>query len=93
MRTRSIRTAVALNSDVPDLGSHASLVSTFTSTSSEKCGVNEASPGRSDGSNRTGASTDPRREETRTRSPSAMPSDSASVASIRSDSRRRSGEA
>ena len=92
-RSFSIRTAVALNSDVPDFGSHASLVRTLTSTSSEKCGVNDASPGRSDGSNQTGASTEPRREVTRTRSPSAMPSRAPSAASIRSDSRRRSGEA
>ena len=63
------------------------------STSSEKCGVNEASPGRSDGSNATGASTAPRRDTTRTRSPSAMPSFAPSVASMRRDSRRRSGDA
>ena len=83
---------MALNSDVPDFGSQASSVNTLMSTSSRKCGVNEASPGRSDGSNATGASTSPRRDTTRTRSPSAMPSFSPSRASMRSDSRRRIGE-
>ena len=84
---------MALNSEVPDFGSHASLVNAFTSTSSEKCGVNDASPGRNDASIATGASTAPRRDTTRIRSPSTIPSRAASSASIRNDSGLRIGEA
>ena len=53
---------MALNSAVPDFGSVASMVSTFVSTSSGKWSVMKARPGRSAGSMRTGASTEPRRE-------------------------------
>ena len=67
----SIRIAVALNSAVPDFGSVASIVSRLTGTSSWKWRVMNARPGRRDGSARTGASTEPRRETTRTTSPSA----------------------
>ena len=42
----STRTAVALNSAVPDFGSVASIVSTFTSISSGKWNVMNANPGR-----------------------------------------------
>ena len=52
--TFSTRTAQALNSAVPDLGSVTSIVSRLTSTSSGKWNVMNASPGRSDGSMRTG---------------------------------------
>ena len=69
----SIRMAVALNSAVPDFGSVASIVSRLTATSSWKCMVMNVRPGRSDGSIRTGTSTWPRRETTRTTSPSARP--------------------
>ena len=65
----STRIALALNSAVPDLGSVASIVRTFVSTSSGKCRVMNASPGRSVSSTRTGATTEPRRDVTRTRSP------------------------
>src|SRR5439155_18557085 len=58
----SIRMALALNSAVPDLGSVASMVRTLVATWSGKWSVMNASPGRSDGSNRTSTSTDPRRE-------------------------------
>ena len=68
-RSRSTRIAVALNSAVPDFGSVALIVSRFVSTSSGKCSVMNASPGRSDGSMRTGAMTLPRADDTRTRSP------------------------
>ena len=67
----SMRMAVALNSAVPDFGSVASIVSRLTATSSWKCIVMNVRPGRSDGSMRTGTSTWPRRETTRTISPSA----------------------
>ena len=52
----STRIAVALNSAVPDFGSHASIVSRFVATSSWKCSVMNVSPGRSDSSIRIGAS-------------------------------------
>src|SRR5206468_10473244 len=42
----SILIAVALNSAVPDFGSVASIVRMFVSTSSGKCSVMNASPGR-----------------------------------------------
>jgi hypothetical protein len=48
--TASTRIAVALNSDVPDFGSVASIVSTFVATRSGKCRFMNASPGRSVGS-------------------------------------------
>lgn len=48
--TRSMRTAAALNSAVPDLGSVASMVSRLVSTSSGKWKVMNTSPGRRDGS-------------------------------------------
>ena len=41
----SIRTALALNSAVPDFGSVASIVSTFVATSSGKWSVMKARPG------------------------------------------------
>ena len=44
----STRIAAALNSAVPDFGSVASMVSTFVSTSSGKCNVMNARPGRSE---------------------------------------------
>ena len=69
----SIRIAVALNSAVPDFGSVASIVSRFVATSSWKWSVMNVRPGRSDSSIRIGASTWPRRDMTRTRSPSARP--------------------
>src|SRR5207302_10071730 len=62
----SIRTAVALNSAVPDFGSTASIVRTFVATSSAKCTVMNARPGRRPASKRTGTSTDPRRDDTPT---------------------------
>ena len=67
----STRIAQALNSAVPLLGSVTSIVSRFVSTWSGKWNVMNASPGRSDGSMCTGVSTEPRREETRTISPSS----------------------
>ena len=69
----SIRIAVALNSAVPDLGSVASIVRLLVVTSSWKWSVMNARPGRRPSSTRTGASTWPRRETTRTRSPAASP--------------------
>jgi len=45
-RSFSIRIAVALNSAVPDLGSVASIVRRLVATSSWKCSVMNASPGR-----------------------------------------------
>ena len=69
----STRIAVALNSAVPDLGSVASIVRIFVATCSGKWTLMNASPGRNDSSNRTGASSEPRRELTRTRSPSVKP--------------------
>jgi hypothetical protein len=68
-----MRIAVALNSAVPDFGSVASIVSRFVATSSWKWSVMNVRPGRSDGSIRTGTSTWPRRETTRTTSPSVNP--------------------
>ena len=59
----STRIAAALNSAVPDFGSVASIVSWFTSTSSGKWNVMNASPARSESSIRTGASTAPRRDD------------------------------
>ena len=65
---------MALNSAVPDFGSMASIVSTLVSTSSGKCNVMKARPGRSAGVDRaTGATTLPRRDVTRTVSPAATP--------------------
>ena len=61
-----MRTAVALNSEVPDFGSTASMVSSLVATWSGKWKVMNASPGRSPASRRTGATTEPRREITRT---------------------------
>jgi hypothetical protein len=88
----SIRIAVALNSAVPDLGSVASIVSKFVATSSWKCRVMNVSPGRSDGSTRIGTSIRPRREITRTRSPSVISYASASSGEMSNDSPRRSGD-
>ena len=88
----SIRIAVALNSAVPDFGSAASIVSRFVSTSSGKCNVMNARPARSAEEMYTGASTSPRRDDTRTRSPSTTPSASASAAESSTASGRRSGE-
>src|SRR4029079_17162985 len=76
----STRIAAALNSAVPDFGSVASIVSWLTSTSSGKWNDMNASPAPSESSTRTGASTEPRREETRTTSPSLTSSRSASSA-------------
>ena len=90
--SRSTRIAVALNSAVPDFGSVALIVSTLVSTSSGKCSVMNASPGRSDGWTRTGAMTLPRADDTRTRSPVSTPSSSASCADSSSSSPRRSGD-
>ena len=84
--------AVALNSAVPDFGSVLLMVRMFVSTSSGKCSVMKASPGRSAWSTRTGASTAPLREVMRTRSPSVTPSSAASVVDSSSSSGRRSGE-
>ena len=63
----STRMAVALNSAVPDFGSIASMVRMLVATSSGKCSVMNASPGRRPVSMCTGASTAPRRETIRTR--------------------------
>src|SRR5450432_603073 len=68
--TFSIRIAVALNSEVPDLGSTASIVRSLVATSSCAWTDKNASPGRSAVSKRTGATTVPLRDVTRTRSPS-----------------------
>ena len=65
-----MRMAVALNSEVPDFGSAASIVSSLVGTSSGKWSVMKARPGRSESSLRTGATTEPRRELIRTISPS-----------------------
>ena len=73
--TLSIRTAAALNSAVPDFGSVASIVKMLVSTSSGKWNVMNTSPGRSAGSIRTGASSEPRRDVTRTVSPATNPCD------------------
>ena len=62
-RDLSTRTAVALNSAVPDLGSVASIVSTLVSTSSGKWNVMNARPGRRPASMRTGADHAPRRDD------------------------------
>ena len=88
----SMRMAVALNSAVPDLGSVASIVRRLVATSSWKCRVMKVRPGRSDASMRTGTSTWPRRETTRTRSPSASANAAASSGEMSSVSPRRSGE-
>ena len=84
--------AVALNSAVPDFGSVAFIVRMFVSTSSGKCSVMNARPGRSDRSIRTGATTLPRADEIFTRSPSVTPSSSASAVDSSSSSPRRSGD-
>ena len=70
----SIRMAVALNSAVPDFGSVASMVSRLTATSSWKCMRHERQA-RAAATRRSGpgTSTWPRRETTRTTSPSARP--------------------
>ena len=52
----------------------------------------EGQAGRSEGSSRTGASIEPRREVMRTRSPSARSIEAASSGEMSSDSPRRSGE-
>ena len=92
VRSFSTRTAVALNSAVPDRGSVASIVSTLVSTWSGKWNVMNASPSRSPVSIRAGASTAPRREVTSTSSPSSIPSASASSGDRSRDSPRCSGE-
>src|ERR1700693_1250174 len=88
----SMRMALALNSAVPDLGSVASMVRTLVATWSGKCRVMKASPGLHDASKRTGTSTDPRRELTSTRSPSAIPSRAPSDGEMRRASRVRRGD-
>ena len=71
----STRIAVALNSAVPDFGSVASMrehvgVHLVGEVQGHEGEARAAAPR----SKRTGASTDPRRDDTRTRSPSATPS-------------------
>ena len=88
----SMRIALALNSAVPDFGSTASMVSAFTSTSSGKCNVMNARPARNPSSIRTGATTAPRRDTTRTRSPSATPTVAASSGERSIVSPRRRGD-
>ncbi len=88
----STRIAQALNSAVPLLGSVTSIVSRFVSTWSGKWNVMNARPGRSDRSMCTGVSTEPRREDTRTTSPSSSSMRSASSGERSSDSPRCSGE-
>src|ERR1700733_2071259 len=88
----STRTAVALNSAVPDFGSVASIVSTLTSTWSGKWKVMKASPGRRPVSRRTGASTHPRRELIFTISPGSTSRLAASAGWRSSVSPLRSGE-
>ncbi len=73
-----MRTAVALNSEVPANGSMASIVSSLVAICSGKCSVMNARPTCRPASKRTGAVMAPRREVTRTRSPSARPSRRAS---------------
>ena len=85
--------AVALNSAVPDLGSQASSVSTLVATWLGKCSVMKASPARSISSMWTGASSDPRRDDTRATSSSAKPSRAASSGERLSVSGRRIGVA
>ena len=75
----SIRTAAALNSAVPDRGSHSGLVSWLTSTSSGKWKVVKVSPSGMSGWMRTEVSIEPRGEWTRTRSPSPRPRRAASA--------------
>ena len=88
-----MRIAVALNSAVPDFGSVASMVRTFVSTSSGKCSVMNARPGRSVSSIRTGATTEPRRELiAHVLARRSTPSRSQSSGERSSDSPRRSGE-
>ena len=69
------------------------MVSGLVSTSSGKWKVMNARPGRSPGSIRTGATTEPRRDVIRTSSPSRTPSRSASSGHRSIVSPRRSGEA
>src|SRR6185503_19166225 len=88
----SMRIAVALNSAVPDFGSVASIVSRFVATSSWKWSVMNVRPGRRPSSILTGVSTAPRRDTTRTRSPSARPYVRASSGEMSSDSPRRKGD-
>src|SRR5262245_64582917 len=59
--TRATRTAQALNSAVPDLGSETSMVSRLVGTSSGKCSVMNTTPARSPSSILAGASILPRR--------------------------------
>src|SRR5258707_6908722 len=61
----STRTAQALNSAVPLLGSVTSIVSRLVSTWSGKWNVMHVSPGRSDGSMWTGVSNEQSRQDTR----------------------------
>ena len=83
----STRTAHALNSAVPDLGSEASIVNTFVATSSGKCSVMNTTPARREVSVRARTSSAPRREVTRTMSPLAIPKRVASSGDRSSDSR------
>src|SRR5437764_399158 len=87
-----MRMALALNSAVPDFGSVASMVRTLVETSSGKCSVMNARPGRSDGSMPTSTSTEPRRELAFTRSPSSTPSRLPSSGALSSASPLRSGD-
>src|SRR6185436_2234846 len=91
-RTGSTRTAQALNSAVPDLGSVSSMVRMLTFTSSWKWNVMKTSPDRSDRSIRAGATTLPRRDVTRTGSPFSTPIRSASSGEMSRLSPRRRGD-
>ena len=62
-----------MNSAVPDFGSKALTVSWLVSTSPGKWNVMKARSSPRQGSTRTGASTSPRRDRTRTTSPSRTP--------------------
>ena len=70
----------------------AIIVSTLVSTSSGKCMVMNARPGRRPRSNRTGAFTSPRRETMRTDSPSETPSRTPSSGARSIVSPNRSGD-
>src|SRR5262249_52420260 len=91
----STRTAVALNSAVPDFGSVASIVRMLTLTwpRAGKRQVRKPSPGRTLGSPVPGASTEPRRELIRASSPGSSSSSAASWGDRSSVSPRRRGDA
>src|SRR5262249_46921206 len=88
----SIRTAVDLNSAVPEIGSETSIVSRFVGTLRGKWNVMKQSPRRSARSYRAQPSREPRRDVTRPRSPSAIPSLAPSSGAMSTDSPRRSGD-